>query len=251
MREAVGLRLIEKASFCLICGLQRLSRILLDSRLARIHNLNEIGGGRPFQRIGNRNHRASSMQVTQILSAIEAGDPHATGQLLPIVYDELRKIAASQLAREKPGQTLQATALVHEAWLRLVGPGSGPHWDGRGHFFSAAAEAMRRILVDIARRKLSTKHGGEMTRQVLSDLPVDMAPCTEVLAVHEALDQLARENPQVSELVKLHYFGCLSLEEVAECLSISRAQAYRKWKFARAWLRTALEDKSIGNDKAG
>jgi RNA polymerase sigma factor (TIGR02999 family) len=187
------------------------------------------------------------MQVTQILSDIEAGDPHAANRLLPAVYEELRQLAAAQLHREKPGQTLQATALVHEAWLRLVGPRSGQHWNSRGHFFGAAAEAMRRILVEVARRKSAVKHGGGLNRQELPDIAVEEFPHAEVLAVHEVLDRLAAENPQVAELVKLHYFGGLSLEEAAECLSVSRSQAYQKWVFAKAWLKAALKEKNSEN----
>jgi RNA polymerase sigma factor (TIGR02999 family) len=184
------------------------------------------------------------MQVTQILSAIEAGDSQATDRLFPIIYDELRKMAAAQLAREKPGQTLQATALVHEAWMKLVGSDSSRSWNNRSHFFGAAAEAMRRILVDVARRKATVKHGGDLSRRELSDVADEAFPYAEVLAVNEALDQFAVQSPQASELVKLHYFGGLSLEEAADCLSLSRTQAYQQWNFARAWLRKRLEGKN-------
>jgi RNA polymerase sigma factor (TIGR02999 family) len=175
--------------------------------------------------------------VTRILSQIEQGDPHAAEQLLPLVYDELRKLAAANMAHEKPGQTLQATALVHEAYLRLVGGESSPHFSGRAHFFAAAAEAMRRILVDNARRRKSLKRGGDQQRVAL---PEAVAPAADeafdMLALDEALDNLAIEHPEKAKLVKLRYFAGVSLEETAELLGISRATAQRNWAFARAWL---------------
>jgi RNA polymerase sigma factor (TIGR02999 family) len=181
--------------------------------------------------------------VTQILSRIDSGDQEASAQLFPLVYDELRKLAAAQLAREKPGQTLQSTALVHEAYMRLVG--GSQQWSGRNHFFGAAAEAMRRILVDVARRKATAKHGGQQVRHSLDDCrAATAAPPDEVLAVHEALDRLASEDRVAAELVKLHYFGGFSLEEAAELVGISRARAYRTWTYARTWLRTALLDEA-------
>ena len=150
-----------------------------------------------------------------------------------------------QLGREKPGQTLQATALVHEAYVRLVGGSESQQWSGRNHFFAAAAEAMRRILVDAARRKATVKHGGQLARQSLDDFELaSAAPADEVLAVHEALDRLAGEDRIASELVKLHYFGGFSLEEAAELVGVSRASAYRTWTYARTWLRAALEDEA-------
>jgi RNA polymerase sigma factor (TIGR02999 family) len=180
-------------------------------------------------------------EVTQILSAIEQGDPSAAEQLLPLVYDELRKLAAQKLAQEKPGQTLQATALVHEAYLRLV-PGGGsscpPRWDGRGHFFAAAAEAMRRILVDQARRRNADKRGGRMDRvalpesRLLAPLPDD-----ELMALNEALEQLAAADPQAAELVRLRYFAGLKAAEAAEALGISVRAAHDLWAYARSWLR--------------
>jgi RNA polymerase sigma factor (TIGR02999 family) len=178
--------------------------------------------------------------VTHILSAIEQGDSSAAEQLLPLVYDELRKLAAQKLAQENPGQTLQATALVHEAFLRLVGRDEGQHWDGRGHFFAAAAEAMRRILVDNARHKQSLKWGGG--RQCLDadpeDLPVSGAgDPLEVLAVHEALDRLALKAPRKAELVKLRYFLGCTMAETAAALGIALATAEEDWTYARAWLR--------------
>jgi RNA polymerase sigma factor (TIGR02999 family) len=183
--------------------------------------------------------------VSQILNAIQAGDPHAAGQLLPLVYDELRRLAAQRLAHEKPGQTLQPTALVHEAYLRLVGTGEGAHWEGRGHFFAAAAEAMRRILVENARRKKRKKHGGGHRRVDLEeqDLP-GPPPADEILALDKALDRLAKEDPVAAQVVQLHFFAGQSIEQIAEVLGVSRATAYRQWSYARAWLRCALGDDS-------
>ena len=175
--------------------------------------------------------------VTQILNAIEHGDQHAADQLLPLVYDELRKLAAQKMAQEKPGQTLQATALVHEAYLRLVSPGDAPHWDSRGHFFVAAAEAMRRILVDSARRRRADKRGGAHERVALSDLAESAASDPiDLLALDEALKELEQQHPRKAEIVKLRYFAGLTLEETAQALGISRATAQRHWAYARAWL---------------
>jgi RNA polymerase sigma factor (TIGR02999 family) len=179
-------------------------------------------------------------EVTRILGALGRGDPHAAAQLLPLVYDELRKLAAQRLAREKPGQTLQPTALVHEAYLRLVGEGNGPPWDGRNHFFAAAAEAMRRILVENARRKQSCKHGGGLVRQALApdDFPVENPrDPLEVLAVHEALDRLSQKAPRKAELVKLRFFLGCTMAEAAQILGIAPATAEDDWTYARAWLR--------------
>ena len=180
-------------------------------------------------------------EVTQILAAIEQGDSRAAGQLLPLVYDELRRLAAQRLAREKPGQTLQATALVHDAYLRLVG--TDDHgWDGRGHFFAAAAEAMRRILVDNARRKRAAKHGGGHRRRDLDDVEIAAgAPAEDLMALDEALTRLAAEDPAKAELVKLRYFAGLSIEEAALALGISPATAKRRWAYARAWLFRIIE----------
>jgi RNA polymerase sigma factor (TIGR02999 family) len=188
-------------------------------------------------------------EVTHILSAIEQGDPHAAEQLLPLVYEELRKLAAAKLAQEKPGQTLEATALVHEAYLRLVAPASGaasarrdPHWESRGHFFSAAAEAMRRILIDNARRKKADKHGGGWQRHELLDAALAMDSSSEELfAVDEALSRLAARELECARLVELHCFAGLTLEEAAECLHISARTAYRHWAYARSWLRRELD----------
>jgi RNA polymerase sigma factor (TIGR02999 family) len=187
--------------------------------------------------------------VTRILNAAQAGDPHAADQLLPLVYHELRRLAAQRLAREKPGQTLDATALVHEAYLRLVAPGekpdstAPPHWDNRRHFFAAAAEAMRRILVENARRKGREKRGGALARVPLeaADLPAP-EPSDDLVALDEALTRLAQADAQAAELVKLRYFVGLSLPQAAEILGIAPRSADRLWAYARAWLREALAD---------
>jgi RNA polymerase sigma factor (TIGR02999 family) len=179
--------------------------------------------------------------VTRVLSAIEQGDPRAAEQLLPLVYDELRKLAAHKLAREKPGQTLQATALVHEAYLRLVDAEGGRAWNSRGHFFAAAAEAMRRILVNRARDKRRLKRGGDWERVELEDLAIaDEAGSLDILALDEALEGLAREEPACAELVKLRFFAGLTQEEAALALGVTRRTANRYWAFARAWLRQSL-----------
>ena len=179
--------------------------------------------------------------VTQILNAIEDGDAQAAESLLPLVYDELRRLAAEKMALEKPGQTLQATALVHEAYLRLVDGEKARQWRSRGHFFAAAAEAMRHILIDRARRKRSHKRGGDKTRVTLDEANVaDSDNFEEVLAVDEALAGLAAVDTQAAELVKLRYFAGLSIPEVAEILNISPRSADRLWAYARAWLRRAI-----------
>jgi RNA polymerase sigma factor (TIGR02999 family) len=181
-------------------------------------------------------------EVTHLLNAVEQGDPHAAGQLLPLVYDELRQLAAQRLAQEKPGQTLQATALVHEAYLRLVGKGEDQHWKGRGHFFAAAAEAMRWILVENARRKQSLKRGGDMARRDFeSDLLIAIQPREDLLALDQALTKLATLNPRAAEVVQLRYFAGLKLPETAEALGISQRSAGRLWAYARAWLRREIE----------
>jgi RNA polymerase sigma factor (TIGR02999 family) len=182
-------------------------------------------------------------EVTRILSAIEQGEPHAAEQLLPLVYDELRRLAAQRLAQEAPGQTLEATALVHEAYLRLVDVDQAPHWDSRGHFFAAAAEAMRRILIDQARRKKRSKHGGGRHRVSLDEaLSIGQAPNDDVLALDEALEKLAAADPAKAQLVKLHYFAGLTLEEAGRVLGISHRTAKRHWAYARAWLYAAICD---------
>ncbi len=180
--------------------------------------------------------------VTRILLQIESGDRSAAERLLPLVYQELRKLAAAKLAQERPGQTLQATALVHEAFLRLVGEERGPRWDNRGHFFAAAAEAMRRILVENARRKLRHKHGGRHQRIDLDDaaLATNLPP-DEMLLLNEALDELAARDPLAAQLVKLRYFAGLSLTEAAEAVNAPRTTAYRHWSYARAWLTTRVK----------
>jgi RNA polymerase sigma factor (TIGR02999 family) len=181
--------------------------------------------------------------VTRVLSAIEQGDPQAAELLFPLVYDELRKLAARKLAQEKPGQTLQATALVHEAYLRLVDTEAVQRWDSRRHFFAAAAEAMRRILVENARRKGRVKHGGGRRREEadLDDLGADGSP-EELLALHDALEQFALQDPQKAKLVELRFFGGLTLEQAAECLGFSLSTADRAWRYARAWLYAAMAD---------
>ena len=182
-------------------------------------------------------------EVTRILQAIDHGDPRAAEQLLPLVYDELRRVAAEKLAHENPGQTLQATALVHEAYLRLVDTEKSRHWNDRVHFFAAAAEAMRHILVDQAKRKLSQKRGGDRDRLDL-DMADLIAPevSDEVLAVDEALSALAAVDAQAAELVKLRYFAGMSIPEAAEVLNIPPRSADRLWAYARAWLRRAIGD---------
>jgi RNA polymerase sigma factor (TIGR02999 family) len=185
--------------------------------------------------------------LTQILSAIEQGDPQAADKLLPLVYDELRKLAAQRLNEEKPGQTLPATALVHEAYLRLVDQDAAPNWNSRGHFFAAAAEAMRRILIDAARRKASLKHGGGHQRVDLdSACSATEPPSIDLLALDEALSKLATSEPAKAELVKLRCFAGLTMPEAATVLGISLATAERHWTFARSWLYAELSESSSG-----
>jgi RNA polymerase sigma factor (TIGR02999 family) len=179
--------------------------------------------------------------ITCILSAIEQGDQHAAEQLLPLIYDELRKLATERMAQEKPGQTLQATALVHEAYVRLIGPNQEKSWDNRGHFFAAAAEAMRRILLNRARDKGRQKRGGDRQRLDLDHVAVaDKATDDEIIAVDEALQGLALQNPPCAELVKLRFFTGLTMEQAAAVLGIAPRTAHRYWVFARAWLYDAL-----------
>jgi RNA polymerase sigma factor (TIGR02999 family) len=181
-------------------------------------------------------------EVTRILSAIEQGDPHAAEQLLPLVYQELRRLAAQWLAREAPGQTLQPTALVHEAYVRLVDVAKVQDWNSRGHFFAAAAEAMRRILVENARRKGSLKRGGARKRQTLDEENLEAPePPDELLALDEALSQLATSEPKAAELVKLRYFAGLTVKQAAEILGMSPRSADLLWAFARAWLLRKIE----------
>lgn len=185
--------------------------------------------------------------VTKILNAIDAGDPQAASQLLPLVYDELRKLAAQKVAQEKPGQTLQPTDLVHEAYLRLVAspaksaPGD-PRFANRRHFFAAAAEAMRRILAEQARRKQSLKHGGHLTRQELPDLPIaSPLPIDELLAIHEVLGTFQKQDPVKAQIVKLHFFLGMTLDEVASVLGLAPATVDRYWDYARTWLKHQLD----------
>jgi RNA polymerase sigma factor (TIGR02999 family) len=181
--------------------------------------------------------------VTRILSAIERDDRQAADELLPMVYGELRKLAAAKLAQEKPGQTLQATALVHEAFVRLVTDSQEQGWESRGHFFAAAAEAMRRILVENARRKMRHKHGGGIQRVELRELdPATTVPDDRLLAIDEALERLALHDAAAAELVKLRFFAGFSLTEASDIVGISRTKAYELWAYARAWLRCEVED---------
>ena len=190
--------------------------------------------------------------VTRILSAIEQGDPRAAAQLLPLVYDELRRLAAHKLAQEEPGQTLQATALVHEAYLRLVGGEPEARWNGRGHFFAAAAEAMRRILVKQARRKRRCKHGGGRRRVDLDEaLELAETPDEGLLALDDALDRLEAADPLAARLVKLRYFARLTMPAVAEALGISLRQAERNWTYARTWLHRELSPADPTNPGGG
>ncbi len=179
--------------------------------------------------------------VTRILSAIEQGDPGAARQLLPLVYDELRRLAAQKLAHERPGQTLQTTALVHEAYLRLVDKGEEQSWNSRGHFFAAAAEAMRRILVENARRKKRLRHGGHRQRVSLDDVELAAeAPAEDLEALDEALEQLAADDQMAAAVVKLRYFAGLTIQDTASALDLSVRTANRHWAYARAWLYRRL-----------
>lgn len=180
-------------------------------------------------------------EVTQILEAIRAGDPHAAAQLLPLVYQELRRLAASKIAAENPGQTLDATALVHEAYVRLIAGGDTPRWNDRTHLYAALAETMRRILIDNARRKKSEKYGGERQRVEWHDeIAAPQGPSDDLLAIDEALALLAVEDPASAQLVKLRFYAGLSVEEAAEVLGVPRATAYRNWNYAKAWLRAKI-----------
>jgi RNA polymerase sigma factor (TIGR02999 family) len=183
----------------------------------------------------------SMSDVTQILSAIEKGDAHAAGQLLPLVYEELRKLAAQKMAQEVSGQTLQATALVHEAYLRLVDVKQAQHWNSRGHFFAAAAEAMRRILVEQARRRNAAKRGGQAHREELEESAIPAPePSVDVLALHEALERLEQADPVSANLVKLRFFAGLTMSEAAEALAMSVRSAHDLWAYARSWLRREI-----------
>ena len=181
--------------------------------------------------------------ITKILFAIDQGDPHAAEQLLPLVYSELRKLAASRLAQEKPGQTLQATALVHEAYLRVAGTDQSPQWKSRGHFFGAAAEAMRRILVDNARRKKSVKAGGNLQRVELDEAQLAVnGRDIDLVALDEALDKLAARDARLAELVKLRFFAGMTIRQAAEALGISDSTADADWAYAKSWLRLRMAD---------
>jgi RNA polymerase sigma factor (TIGR02999 family) len=183
--------------------------------------------------------------VTHILAAIDQGDPHAAAQLLPLVYDELRKLAAQKLAHEKPGHTLQATALVHEAYLRLVDVDRAEQWNSRGHFFAAAAEAMRRILIEIARRKGGPQAGGQHVRVELSDVLADLQrPDLDLLVISEALDKLQAKDPRAAELVKLRFFAGLTRHQAAEALGVSVATADNDWAYAKGWLKAEITGRS-------
>jgi RNA polymerase sigma factor (TIGR02999 family) len=188
--------------------------------------------------------------VTRLIDAAAAGDPKAAAELLPLVYDELRKLAASRLAEEKPGQTLQPTALVHEAYVRLVGGEQPQDWNGKAHFFAAAAEAMRRILIEAARRKARLRHGGERQRLELDAayLPIEM-PADHLLTLDEALCRLAERDPQAARLVNLHCFAGLSIEAAAAILDVSPRTAYRDWAFAQAWLYREIRGAEPPSDK--
>ena len=207
---------------------------LRSLQLCPIYHRNGIIGALSFFVV-----RRSMNDVTQILSQIEQGDPSAAEQLLPLVYEELRKLAAAKLAQEKPGQTLQATALVHDAYIRLVDVEKAQNWDSRGHFFSAAAEAMRRILVEQHRRKMRVKHGGDMKKQPLVEIAAP-PPHQDLLALDEALTTLSGEDAQAAKVVELRYFAGLGHEQIAAALGITVYQARQKWTYARAWLRDRL-----------
>jgi len=189
-------------------------------------------------------------EVTRILNAIDQGDPQAARELLPLVYDALRRLAAEKLSHEKPGQTLQATALVHEAYIRLVDVQQAPHWNSRGHFFAAAAEAMRRILINSARRKKSVKRGGALCRIDLDVAAIEAPqPAEKLLALDEAVTRLAARDPTKAELVQLRYFAGLTIQESADVLGISTATAERYWAYARAWLQHEVASSLDSSDR--
>jgi RNA polymerase sigma factor (TIGR02999 family) len=188
--------------------------------------------------------------VTRLLSAIDQGDPRAAEQLLPLVYDELRRLAAIKIAREAPGHTLQATALVHEAYLRLAGGGQPQDWNSRGHFFAAAAEAMRRILVERARHKRSLKAGGDRRCQELTDIELAVPdPLLDLLDLHEALSKLEQQDKRRAELVKLRFFAGLTIAEAAQALGVSESTADNDWAYARSWLRVEIEGRAGSDDE--
>lgn len=196
-------------------------------------------------------HQLAMTEVTHILNLIEQGDPSASDELLPLVYEELRILARRRLANEKPGQTLQATVLVHEAWLRLVGPDVDLHWNGRAHFFGAAALAMQRILVENARRKNRLKAGGNYQRIELSEsAAVVRGPSVDVLAIDEALGKLAQQDPRKAELVRLRFFAGLTLAEAAKVLGVSASTADNDWAYAKTWLRVEMSDSDEIEEKS-
>ena len=194
-----------------------------------------------FRLFAPDSYTVTMTQITAILDRVEHGDSNAAEELLPLVYEELRKLAAARMANEAPGQTLQPTALVHEAWLRLTGPASAK-WNGRGHFFGAAAEAMRRILVDRARKKARERHGGQLERVDLTHVTIAADDNEDtVLAIHEAIEKLARESPQKAEIVKLRYFAGMEHAEIAQVLGTSEVTVRRHWAYARSWLYAELK----------
>jgi RNA polymerase sigma factor (TIGR02999 family) len=206
-----------------------------------MHNRRASQGMNSLHTLAGSDILTQMSEVTHILDAIGRGDQHASEQLLPAIYQELRRLAAEMLAKEPAGQTLEATALVHEAYVRLVDTEAEQKWRHRGHFFAAAAEAMRRILVEKARRKQRVKHGGEHHRVEMDDERLVCAvPADQMLALDEALERFAQEEPEKAQLVKLRFFAGLSIEEAAETLGISRATAARHWTYARAWLHDAI-----------
>jgi RNA polymerase sigma factor (TIGR02999 family) len=226
-----------------------LSRPISKTGLDAIGRATSLGD-RPQARAGRPTAVIAMNDVNRILSAIEHGDPKAADELLPLVYRELRRLAQQRLAREKPGQTLQATALVHEAYLRLVDHQDAQRWDNCGHFLAAAAEAMRRILVENARRKRAEKHGGRMERQDLDAIDIAApTPSEDLLALDEALTKLEAEDSIKAQLVKLRYFAGLSEEDAARTLGISRATVQRHWRYAKAWLHSELRDTGAPEEK--
>ena len=235
-----------------MCALRvkRRGQRVVQQQLLQVRNSNQIAHT-PRQVISHLPHnlKVQTMNdVTQILSQIEQGDSSATEQLLPLVYDELRKLASARLAREKPGQTLQATALVHEAYLRIVDVEQAQHWNSRGHFFGAAAEAMRRILVNRARDKGRIKRGGSFQRVDLEQIELALdAPNEHLLAIDEAIELLEAENRQCSQVVKLRFFAGLSIEETAAAMGVSTSTTKRHWAYARAWLFDALGDSNTSS----
>ena len=204
---------------------------------------NDGSSDKPAPSSGPAGSRGQRGDVTQILSAIEQGDDQAAEQLLPLVYDELRKLAATKMAQENPGQTLQATALVHDAYIRLVDVDKAQHWNSRGHFFGAAAEAMRRILVENARRKKREKHGGDWHRVDMEDVEATaVMPPDDLLALNDAINALAEHDFPTAKLIELRSFAGLSVEQAGETLGLSRTNAYRQWTYAKAWLFSRVSD---------